>query len=105
MYSSSRVAVDKGLGFDFSEITNLVKTALPAGLQIFGQQMQLEAIKKNPTVAMPIYNALPIVRPITAVSAVPRIVSVPSQGMDATTMLLVGGGLLAGGIVLFKMLK
>ena len=41
MYSASSVAVDKGLGFDFSDIAGLVKSALPVGLNIYQNQMQL----------------------------------------------------------------
>lgn len=40
MYSRGDVAVDKGLGFDFSGIADLVKAALPAGLNIYNNQMQ-----------------------------------------------------------------
>ena len=46
MYSHASVAVDKGVGFDFSAITNLVKSALPIGLNIFQQQQQLNRINE-----------------------------------------------------------
>lgn len=45
MYSASNVAVDKGLGVDFSQITDLVKSALPIGLNIYQQKMQLKQVK------------------------------------------------------------
>lgn len=112
MYSSSSVAVDKGLGFDFSEITNLVKTALPAGLNIFSQQMQLKQIKamqqpgyiQSPSVYGQQYNILPISKSVPAVSNVPM-PYYGNQGMDTTTMLLIGGGVLLGGYVLFNAFK
>lgn len=54
MYSSSNIAVDKvagevvadkGLGFDFSAISDMVKAALPVTLNIYQQQMQLKQVK------------------------------------------------------------
>jgi len=45
MYSNSSVAVDKGLGFDFSGIADLVKSALPVGLNLYQQQLQLKTVK------------------------------------------------------------
>lgn len=112
MYSASNVAVDKGLGFDFSEISNLVKSALPVGLNIFQQQMQLKQIKamgqpgymQSPSVYGQQYGLLPISRSVPAVSNVPM-PYYGNQGMDTTTMLLIGGGVLVGGYVLLKALK
>ena len=118
MYSASNIAVDKGLGFDFSDISNLVKTALPAGLQIFSQQMQLNALKKNPNAGMPVYggyqqqqmygqpyNTLPMTNMGQPQRTFPGPYVSQSQGMDSTTMVLIGGGVLVAGLILFKALK
>lgn len=45
MYSRGDVAVDKGLGFDFSGIADMVKAAIPVTLNIYQNQMQLKQIK------------------------------------------------------------
>lgn len=113
MYSHSAVAVDKGLGFDFSEITNLVKSALPVGLNIYQQQMQLKQIKaiqqpgyiQSPGVYGQQYNILPVSKALQPQPTFGGQYAVPSRGMDTTTLLLIGGGVLIGGLVLFKTLK
>lgn len=113
MYSHSAVAVDKGLGFDFSEITNLVKNALPVGLNIFQQQMQLKQIKamqqpgyiQSPGVYGQQYNILPMSKVLQPQPTIGMPYYPQSRGMDTTTMLLIGGGVLIGGLVLFKALK
>jgi len=46
MYSHHRVAIDKGLGFDFSGIADMVKAALPVTLNLYNNQMQLKQIKQ-----------------------------------------------------------
>ncbi len=111
MYSSSRIAVDKGLGFDFSEITNLVKSALPVGLNIFQNQMQLKQIKAMgaanynagygvPTIGLPaaqMYGLQPTF-------GQPGYISPPSSGISTGTMLAIGGAIVAG-LLAFKMLR
>lgn len=110
MYSRGDVAVDKGLGFDFSAITDLVKKALPVGLNIFQNQMQLKQIKAMgaanvyggynvPAIGLPgaqMYGLQPTFGP----GYVP-----PSSGMGMTTMALIGGAALVVGLIAFKALK
>ena len=114
MYSSSSVAVDKGLGFDFSAIGDIVKSALPVTLNIFQQQMQLKQMKamgqpgyiQSPGVYGQQYGILPMSRAIQPQPTIGGQYPYQQQsGMDVTTMLLLGGGLLVGGLVLFKALK
>ena len=124
MYSHGSVAVDKGLGFDFSDIAGLVKTALPAGLQIFSQQMQLNEINNNPTVGQTIYSVYQQpsvygqqygVLPMSQVlqpqvqfgqpGGIPGQYYPPSPGMDMTTMAMIGGAVLVVGILAFKAFK
>lgn len=113
MYSSSEIAVDKGLGIDFSEIvtgvTETVKSALPLGLNIYQKQMQINAMKQpgynafqSPSVYGNPYNILPINKAVPLQSNVPMPYYPQSSGMDTTTMLLIGAGLLLGGVVLLK---
>jgi len=111
MYSNGSVAVDKGLGFDFSAITDLVKSALPVGLNIFQQQQQLKAIKSMgqanvyggynvPTIGLPaaqMYGLQPTF-------GQPGYMRPQSSMFDTGTMLMIGG-VLVGGLVLFKMLR
>ena len=118
MYSSSQIAVDKGLGFDFSDISNLVKTALPAGLQIFSQQMQLNAIKKNPFSGQPqyggyqqpsvygqSYGVLPMSQSLQAQPTFGGQYAQPNSGMSTTTIALIGAATLVVGLIVFKALK
>lgn len=113
MYSHSAVSVDKGLGFDFSEIADVVKSALPVGLNIFQQQMQLKQIKtmqqpgyiQSPGVYGQQYNILPMSKVFQPQPTFGPEYPMPSSGMDTTTMLLIGGAVLVGGLVLFKTLK
>jgi hypothetical protein len=117
MYSHRSIAVDKGLGFDFSDIGNLVKTALPAGLQIFSQQMQLNAIRKNPTVGQPIYGGyqqpsvygnqygiLPMSQALQPQPTFGTQYMQPSSGMDTSTMLMIGAAAVVG-LLAYKMLR
>lgn len=111
MYSRSDVAVDKGLGFDFSEITNLVKSALPVGLNIFQQQQQLKQVKAMgqfnlqngvyvPSVQLPasqMYGMAPQTN-------IPQPYYSQSSGMSTTTMLAIGAAVVAG-VVAFKLLR
>jgi hypothetical protein len=116
MYSSGKVAVDKGLGFDFSMISDLVKTALPTGLQLYSQQMQVNQLKATGGYPQPypmqsaaqylVPGQLPMSqvmqsRPTFGGGAYAQ----PSTGMDVTTMALIGGGVLVAAVVLLKVLK
>ena len=129
MYSLSTLPVDKvipsdkGLGFDFSAIADFVKTAATAGLGVYKNQMQLQQIKvlsqngynsniPNPN-GMPnpnqfgIYNSmLPMAQPYGQQLNVPQPGMYPQQSsmVDTGTMLMIGG-LVVGGVLLFKILK
>ena len=117
MYSHTAVAVDKGLGFDFSAIRDLVKTALPAGLNIYSQQMQLKAMRSSPNVGQPIYGGyqqpsvygqsyglLPMSQALQPQPTFGGQYAQPSSGMDTTTMLAIGAAVVAG-LLAFKMLR
>lgn len=117
MYSASSVAVDKGLGFDFSGIADLVKSALPVGLNIYQNQMQLKQVKamaqtaqaggfvpQSPGVYGQAYGQLPmsqVMQPQPTFGA--GYIAPPRTGMDTGTMMMVGAAVI-GGLVLFKML-
>jgi hypothetical protein len=107
MYSASNVAVDKGLGFDFSDITNLVKSALPVGLNIFQNQMQLQQIQtmaKNPY-ALPVQGLpAPQMYGMPPQPNIPQPYQYQSSGMSTTTMLAIGGALVIG-LLAFKLMK
>ena len=131
MYSLSNVAVNKvipadeglGLGFDFSSIADFVKTAATSGLGIYKQQMQLKQVKilaqngygsaiPNPN-GIPnanqygIYNAmLPMAQPYGQQLNIPQPGMYSQQNsMFTTGTMLTVGGLVVGGILLFKFLK
>lgn len=121
MYSSSSVAVDKGLGFDFSGIADLVKNALPVGLNVYQQQMQLKQTKamaqvaqqarivpQSPAVYGQQYGQLPVSQtfvpqPTFGVST--PITAVPRTGMNITTVLMIGGAIVISGMILMRALK
>lgn len=112
MYSHSAIAIDKGLGFDFSGIADLVKTALPVGLNIFGQQMQLKQIKamqqpgyiQSPGVYGQPYGQLPLSQYLQPQPTFGGQYAQPSSGMSTGTMLAIGAAAVIG-ILAFKMLK
>lgn len=113
MYSASSVAVDKGLGFDFSAITDLVKTALPVGLNIFGQQMQLKQVKalaasgypaQSPGVYGQQYGILPMSQALQPQPTFGGQYAQPSSGMGTGTMLAIGGALVVG-LLVFKLMR
>ena len=114
MYSSSKVAVDKGLGFDFSQITDLVKSAATTGLNIYQNQMQLKQVKElaksgqgyiqSPGVYGQQYGILPMsqqLQPQPAFGSPVYPMQSVSRGMDTTTMLLIGAAVI-GGVLVFK---
>jgi hypothetical protein len=113
MYSRSDIAVDKGLGFDFSAITDLVKSALPVTLNIFQNQMKLNQVKAMGT---PYGVNNPYGLPVQSLPAaqmygmgpqpnIPGQYAYPaSSGIDTTTMLAIGGAVVVG-LLAFKLLK
>lgn len=119
MYNTPNVPVDKGLGFDFSQITDLVKGAATVGLNIFNNQMQLKNIKAmgqagaNQGWAMPNagqYGQYSTGLPVTpAYGFNPNIPQpfLPQQqpsGISTTTVLM-AGGLIVAGVLAFKLMK
>ena len=122
MYSLSNVsvnkmipqsAVEKGLGFDFSAISDFVKTAATTGLNIYKQQatiQQTKALAASNPYGVPI-QTLPFASPYLPALTSPQYgqpyvqpyVQQPSM-IDTSTMLMIGG-LVVGGIVLFKVIK
>jgi hypothetical protein len=118
MYSRSDIAVDKGLGFDFSDIAGIVKSALPATLNIFQNQMQLKQVKAMNAAgvqggyAMPQYGPygqqitqLPLAQSFMPQPTFGGQYPQPSSGMSTTTMALIGAATLVVALVAFKALK
>jgi hypothetical protein len=117
MYSSSQIAVDKGVGFDFSAISDLVKNALPVGLNIFQQQTQLKQIKamqqagyaggfvpQSPGVYGQTYGQLPMSQVLQPQPTFGGQYAQPSSGISTTTMLAIGGAAVLG-LLAFKLLR
>lgn len=101
MYSAASIAVDKGLGFDFSDIAGLVKSALPVGLNIYQNQMQLKQVKALTQSGQPIYSAgqygqqygqLPMSQVMQPQPTFGGQYAQPSSGMSTGTMLMLGAG-------------
>lgn len=101
MYSASSVAVDKGLGFDLSNIANLVKSALPVGLNIYQNQMQLKQVKalaasgypaQSPGVYGQAYGQLPMSQVMQPQPTFGGQYAQPSSGMSTSTMVMLGVG-------------
>ena len=115
MYSASSVAVDKGLGFDFSDITDLVKTALPVGLNIFNQQMQLRQVRALSASGYPaqspgVYGQsfggqLPLTSYLQPQPTFGGRYVQPSSGMSSTSMALIGAATLVVGLLAFKLFR
>jgi len=111
MYSHASVSVDKGLGFDFSDISNLVKAALPVGLNIYSNQMQLKTVKAmaqgnmnagiyNPAIGLPgaqMYGLQPTF-------GQPGYMPPQKSMFDTSTMLIIGAAGVIG-ILAYKMLR
>lgn len=124
MYSLSTVPVDKGLGFDFSSIADFVKTAATTGLGVYKQQMQLKQVRTLAQAGMqsnlPNPNGIPNSNPYgiyqSMLPMAPYVtgqqLNLPQPGypqqqssmIDTGTMLTIGG-LVVGGILLFKLIK
>jgi hypothetical protein len=113
MYSASSVAVDKGLGFDLSAIGDLVKSALPVGLNIFQNQMQLKQVKamqkpgyiQQPDIYNRVYGNLPLSQYLQPRPTFGEEYDIQSSGMSGTTMALIGAATLVVGLIAFKALK
>ncbi len=101
MHSIPSVPVDKGLGFDFSALTDLAKSAATVGLDIYKQQMQLKQIKAigntgyMPNPSLPMSNAF-VPQPTFG----PQYIPPQSAGMGMGTMLAIGA-LVLGGAYMF----
>lgn len=104
MYSSARVSVDKGLGFDFSAITDLVKSALPVGLNIFQQQQQLKTTKQMVAAAQAGGYALNVPGLPAMYNTAPSYAVMPTGGVSTTTMLAIGGAIVAG-VLAYKFMR
>jgi hypothetical protein len=110
MYSHSGIAVDKGLGFDFSDITNLVKTALPAGLNIFQNQMQLKQIKAISAANVNAGYGVPVIGLPSAqmYGQQPTFgggyVAPPRSMFDTSTILMIGGAAVIG-LLAYKLMQ
>lgn len=116
MYSHGSVAVDKTLGFDLSMLTDLVKTALPVSLNLYSQHNQLRQLQAT---GYPQYNPMQSAAQYMQPGQLPLSQYVgqqptfggqgipmrQSQGMDTTTMALIGMGTLVAGLLAFKLLK
>ena len=112
MYSRSDIAVDKGLGFDFSAIADMVKSALPVTLGIYQQQMQIKQIKamqqpgymQQPYTYGQQYGSLPMSQVLQSQPTFGGQYAQPSSGISTTTMLAIGAAAVVG-ILAFKMLR
>lgn len=129
MYSMSTIPVDKiipsdkGLGFDFGAIADFVKTAATTGLGVYRQQMQLRQVKALAAAGMQsdipnpngipdpnqygLYQTqLPLAQMFGRQLNIPRPGMYPQQSsMFDTGNVLMMGGLVVGGILLFKLIK
>lgn len=111
MYSHGSVPVDKGLGFDFSGIADLVKAALPVTLSIFNNQQQLKQIKAG--VQINPYNnpyglqagQLPLAAQFGVQPTLGNQMQYAQPGMSTTTMALLGAGALIVGLIALKALR
>jgi hypothetical protein len=113
MYSRGDIAVDKGLGFDFSAIADLVKSALPVGLNIYSKQMELKQVKalssggfvQQPgTYGQGYGQLLPF---STAMQSQPTFggqYMQPSSGIGTGTMLAIGATAVVG-LLAFKLMR
>lgn len=115
MYSSSKVAVDKGLGFDFSQITDLVKSAATTGLNIYQNQLQVKQVQamqkagvnagymQSPGVYGQPYGILPMSQALQAQPTFgsPVYPMSSQSGISTTTILMIGAGVI-GAVLMFK---
>jgi len=112
MYSASSIAVDKGLGFDLSAIADLVKSALPVGLNIFQQQTQLKQIKamnqsgfmQSPGVYGQSYGILPMSQALQPQPTFGGQYAQPSSGIGTGTILSIAAAAVVG-ILAFKLMR
>jgi hypothetical protein len=129
MYSRSNIAVDRGvamespktlesgLGFDFSAISDLVKSALPVGLNLYSQQLQLKQTKalaqagysggfvqQSPGVYGQQYGILPMSQVLQPQPTFGGQYAQPSSGISTTVMLAIGGAAVLG-LLAYKMMR
>jgi hypothetical protein len=117
MYSEPSTAVDKGLGFDFTAIAGLVKSALPVGLNIFQNRAELKQIKRmqqagyaggyiqqSPGVYGAAYGNLPLSQYLQPQPTFGGQYAQPSSGFGTGTMLVIGGAIVAG-LLAYKLIK
>lgn len=115
MYNSPNVPVDKGLGFDFSQISDLVKGVTAVGLNIFNKQMDIKQVKAMGQVNAGLipnagqYGQYSTGLPVSPVYGFQPNVPQPYQpqptSMFDTSTIMLGGLLIVGGLVLFKVLR
>lgn len=117
MYSSSKIAVDKGLGFDFSQITDLVKSAATTGLNIYNNQLQVKQVQamqkiaqqggvvpQSPGVYGQQYGILPMsqaLQPQPTFGSPVYPTTSRIGGMSTETILMIGA-VVIGGVLMFK---
>jgi hypothetical protein len=118
MYNSPNIPVDKGLGFDFSAISDLVKGAATVGLNVFNNQMQLKSIKamgyNNYNQGFGLPNAgqygqystgLPVTPSYGFNPNLPQPFMPQQQSGISTSTVLMAGGLVVAGVLAYKFMK
>lgn len=106
---SVKIKQDKGLGFDFSAISDFVKNAATTGLNIYQNQIQLKQMKAmgvTPNYGAGQYVSLPMNQAFMPQPTFggPQYMPPPSGGMGTGTMLMIGAVVL-GGIAFMTMRK
>lgn len=118
MYSRSNVPVDRALGFDFSGIADLAKSAATVGLNLYQNQMQvkqIQAIQKagvaggyvqpSPGVYGQVYGQLPLSQVLAPQPTFGTMPYAAQQGMSTTTILMLGAAVVGGLVMLKKVLQ
>lgn len=108
MYSNPSIQVDKGLGFDFSGLADLAKSAATVGLNVFNKQMELKQVKVLAEASKAGGYGVPAITLPSAQMYTPQptfgqpmVMPQTGGGMSMTTMLLLAG-IAVGGIMLFR---
>lgn len=119
MYSAGNVAVDKGLGFDFSQIADLAKSVATVGLNVYQNQVQkkqIQAMQGQAVMggyAMSPYGPygqqagqLPLSQAFGVQPTFGQAPMVYQQpGMSTTTMIMLGVAAVGGLLILKNVLK
>lgn len=118
MYSRTNVPVDKGLGFDFSQIADLAKSVATVGLNVYQNQMTVKQIQATGGRSVAGGYSLPFgpygqqtgQLPLSQTFGVqPTFGQQPmayqQPGMSATTMIMLGVVAVGGLLVLKSVLK